>query len=282
MKIKNIASPETKIPYSLSYADNYNKMLNNSIKEVLEKYILLVNDYMILISEKIYIKKTNYYKYIFIRGLDTITSVFKFILFYTKNVDLTYYHSQKAFYFFVEFIEQISNDQNTFLQLSSREACMFVYKKTIYEIVYDYKKINKLNQKEETEAFEIINNYLVSYKNIIMFCINSIHFTYENKIDYIHEFSKKLKTYSEIVNNNLLCKDKLYCYDEFINHITNKNISIEQLFCLSKLFIEKIVTKKITDYSKFKIELIVKIYFEDYNSKDNIILVNQIFNGSNF
>ena len=140
MKIKNIVAGETISPYSLAQSDNYKNMLNTPINEVLDKYVLLVMDYMLLIAEKIYIKKSQYYKYIFIRGLDTITSVFKFILFYTKNIDLAYFHSQKAFYFYIEFIEQISNDQNTFLQLSSREACLFVYKKKIYELVHDYKK----------------------------------------------------------------------------------------------------------------------------------------------
>ena len=174
MKIKTIVSePNEPIsPYSLSKSDNYKSILMSSVNEIIDKYILLVIDYMLLISEKIYIKKTQYYKYIFIRGLDTITSVFKFMLLYTKNIDLTYYHSQKAFYFYVEFIEQISNDQNTFLQLSSREACMFVYKKTIYELINEYKKPNSLNWKEENKIFNSINNYLLSYKNIINFFIN--------------------------------------------------------------------------------------------------------------
>ena len=47
---------------------------------------------------------------------------------------MTYFHSQKSFYFYVEFIGQISEDQHSFLHLSSKDASIFVYKKTIFEI----------------------------------------------------------------------------------------------------------------------------------------------------
>jgi len=278
MKIKNIAANEVISPYSLSQPDNYKNMLNSSIHEILDKYILLVNDYMLLISDKIYIKKTQYYKYIFIRGLDTITSVFKFMLFYTKNIDLTYYHSQKAFYFYVEFIEQISNDQNTFLQLSSREACMFVYKKTIYELMNDYKKTNKLNRKEEEQVFNSVNKYLLICKNIIVFCVNHNDFTYENKIIYINELSKKIKKHGQDINHHILSKDNLECYELFINNITDKNITIDQLFYLSESFIKIIDKKKIMNYPAFLSTITNKIYFMNSYIKDDKIFIAELFN----
>jgi hypothetical protein len=235
---------------------------------------------MLLISEKIYIKKSQYYKYIFTRGLDTIITVFKIMLFYTKNLDLTYYHSQKAFYFYVEFIEQISNDQNTFLQLSSREACVFVYKKTIYELVNDYKKINELNWKEEKVIFNNINKYLFTYKNIITFFINHDEFNYENKIAHICDFSKKLKSYSESINNNILVKEEIECYEIFISCIIDKNITMDQLFCLGELFVIKLQQKALDNYLNFQINLKNKIYFVDSNIKDEKLIINEIFNGS--
>ena len=84
----------------------------------------------------------NYECFIFIieRGIETIMHVFSMLFYYTKNLDLTFYHSQKAYYFYIEFIEQISDDNVSFLQLSSRDATTFVYKKTLYEINIEYKK----------------------------------------------------------------------------------------------------------------------------------------------
>ena len=85
-------------------------------------------------------KSDSFCKFIIQRGLITITNVFNIILFYSKNLDMAYYHSQKAYYFYVEFIGQISEEHNTFLQLSSRDAILFIYKKTIFDIHNECKK----------------------------------------------------------------------------------------------------------------------------------------------
>ena len=134
--LDNIATKE----YALYNTENYKNTLTNSISEILTKYVSIVSEYLYCISEKQNIKKHKYYQYILERGFDTITNVFKILFYFTKNLDLTYYHSQKAYYFYIEFIEQISDDNITFLQLSSRDATTFVYKKTIYEISNEYKK----------------------------------------------------------------------------------------------------------------------------------------------
>lgn len=55
---------------------------------------------------------------------------------------------KKAYYFYIEFIEQISDNNVTFLQLSSRDAILFVYKRTIFELNNEYIK----NIKELTIA----------------------------------------------------------------------------------------------------------------------------------
>lgn len=87
------------LPYLLTNVENYKNTLSCSLNEILNKYILVIVNYMKLFSEKINIKKHNYYKFIFIRGLDTITNVFKILLLFTKNIELSYYHSQRHFIF---------------------------------------------------------------------------------------------------------------------------------------------------------------------------------------
>ena len=59
---------------------------------------------------------------------------------YTKNLELTVHHCKKAFLYYVEFIGQIGDDNHTFLQLNSKDATLFVYKKTIFDINNEYKK----------------------------------------------------------------------------------------------------------------------------------------------
>ena len=90
-----------------------------------------------------YLINPNYLKFIVIRGIETLTHVFNTILHYTKNLEITYLHSQKAYYYYIEFISQISEDQNIFLQLSSNDAIMYVYKKTIYNINKKFGYIEK-------------------------------------------------------------------------------------------------------------------------------------------
>ena len=98
------------------------------------KYSELLIEYTKFIVENIQIKNKSYSKFIIIRGLDTITNVFTTILYYTKNLDLTFFHCQKSYYFYVEFISQISEAEKLFLQLSSRDASTYVYKKTLFDL----------------------------------------------------------------------------------------------------------------------------------------------------
>lgn len=234
--------------YSLSNTDNYKPVLSYSLNEILDKYVLVIINYMKLISEKIYIKKHNYYKFIFIRGLDTVTSVFKMLLFFTKNVELTYYHSQKAFYFYVEFIEQISNDQNTFLQLSSREACMFVYKKTIFEINNDFRKNMEEISATDKNLFSMIDKYLIIYKNTSNFGIYHSEFDFNDRTTFIHNYCDKLKQLCDQINHNL-GNDYLECIYLFVNHLLDKPISITNLFLSFHLFLKKMTSNKTFPYS---------------------------------
>jgi len=188
--------PASSVQYDLNNADNYLSNMNCDVSTILEKYAILLFEYMLFLFEKIKItkKKVAYFRYIFERGLDTITRVFMGLIEYTKNIDLAFYHSQKAFYFYIEFIEQISDIQNSFLQLTSRDAVMFVYKRTIFEV-------NKEMVKSTTM---IIND---SYTNILnVFCnickTCAFHFI---KSDNLCEPPMQLNTF--IVSLNCIVTD---------------------------------------------------------------------------
>lgn len=153
---------------------SFNKELNQSVPEIMEKYVSLIIEYTTFIRDKTNILYKKHYPYILARGLDTITHVFIMILFYTKNIELTYYHSQKSFYYYVEFIEQILDVQHTFLHLSSRDASIFVYKKTIYEINQEHRKETE-NNAEDDERFKKINAYAQIYKEVPIEVLPAFH-----------------------------------------------------------------------------------------------------------
>ena len=75
--------------HSLSNIDNYKAQLTNSSSEVFVKYIDLISEYLAQCVEAIYIRDDAYYKYIIMQGVNTISHVFKLLLLYTNNLELT-------------------------------------------------------------------------------------------------------------------------------------------------------------------------------------------------
>jgi hypothetical protein len=144
---------------SLNNPDNYKKQIDCSIGVIIEKYSTLMIEYYKTIHPIVHLKNNTYSKYIIIRGLDTLTNVFLNILSSTKNEELTYFYCQKAFYFYIEFIDQISDDEKTFLQLTSRDATTYVYKKTIFEICQEHKKSNDAEHNEKCKKIGDANGF---------------------------------------------------------------------------------------------------------------------------
>jgi len=154
--------------YSLNNVENYKKELSSNVNEIITKYVNILVEYYNFITENIKIQNNPFSRFIIIRGIDTLTHVFLNLLLYTKNLDLTYFHCQKSFYFYVEFVGQISEDEKMFLQLTSRDAVAYVYKKTIFEINNNLKKINDNLTVSSGDKFELINIYTALYKTYFL------------------------------------------------------------------------------------------------------------------
>lgn len=215
---------------SLQNINNYNKNFINSISEIYIKYITVVTEYLSQINDTLYIKNIIYLKYIINTGIETISHIFKILLLYTKNLDICYFYSQKAFYYYIEFIGQIikiDEEHQSYLQLNCKDALLFVYKKTIFEINNDFKKNFKSNK-----HCNVMNNItiLISiYNNSITNIINNISFNPNIKYNLIEIVENKL---SDIVKNiiniiNCINVDELYNYINLINHFNNNNYYLD-------------------------------------------------------
>ena len=158
--------------YSLLSSENYKKALDCDVVEATKKYSQLILDYYKFIVENLKITNEGFSKFIIIRGLDTITNVFLNLLYYTKNIDITYFHCQKSFYFYVEFVGQISDVEKTFLQLTSRDATTYVYKKTIFEIKNDFKKPSE-NDQELKSKLDLIHSNINMNQSYLLKIIKS-------------------------------------------------------------------------------------------------------------
>ena len=103
---------------------------------IFPKYVKVLNEYLILFmaSEK-YKKRDKDGLYLLLNGFTTLTHVFKILLNHNLNVDQAIESTEKAIYYYTEFIEQMDVNRIHDLNVSSNTASLFVYKKTIHNLL---------------------------------------------------------------------------------------------------------------------------------------------------
>ena len=156
---------------SLQHAENYKRQLENTTTEIFVMYMGIVQEFLVQCMDSIFITDVSYYRYIILKGIETIAHVFRNLLLYTNNLNITYHHSQKAFYYYVEFIGQIGEESHSFLQLNSKDATLFVYKKTIFDIKKDFSSHHK---GDTTETTQFIIDNVAMLTGIYNRCLESI------------------------------------------------------------------------------------------------------------
>jgi len=266
--IKNTSNPFEFILYNI---DNYKPTISVQLHNILTKFLSVIFEYLNIVTDKIVIKNRQYFNFIVERGIETIIHVFTFIFYYTKNLELTYYHTQKAYYFYIEFIEQISDDNITYLQLSSRDAITFVYKKTIYDINSEYKKNLLEPTTDEKNILEMLDEYISLYKNIVIYTIYNT-----NLIKDIGE--NCFKTMENITEDIIKYRKKTYinCLYLFSSLLFNANIDINTYYALLIEFTKKLVLKKKIDENLIKTKL-NDIQFNYILSNEEHKLIDFIF-----
>jgi hypothetical protein len=166
---------------------------------------------------------------------------------------LAYFHCQKAFYFYVEFVGQISEDEKMFLQLTSRDATTYVYKKTIFEINPELKKNNEEVSDYTRLKLDIINIYIDLYKTLLLKVINN-DFTNVKNLENIELIYKKL--------NGLTNKSKLKDLNQIIEHLFYRIENAEYFFDVCVLLV-----KKFTKNQEHINNCLDKFLSEEFNDK---------------
>ena len=230
--------------YSLYNLENYKKNIDNDISEITEKYYTLLLEYYKFIIENIKIKNEKLTKFIITRGLDTITTVFNNILYYTKNINMTYFHCQKSFYFYVEFVGQISEDEKMFLQLTSRDATIYVYKKTFFEINNEHRKNNEKLTPETNDKLLIINNYNNIYKTLLYKIIQSEN-TSKN-ISYIELFER----ICEKINKTNYNKENIIILNDIVDKFYFDIVDINYFYVVIEYFLKKVKVHNLKNCEK--------------------------------
>ena len=196
----------------ISNVENYNKTFEYSeLKPYIYRYMEIINEYMMYVVENMIIQDDTYLLFLIRRGVETITHCFKILLMYTKNLELTVYQCKKALYYYIEFIGQISDVslQHSYLQLNSKDATLFVYKKTIYDINNIYRKKFTLEDNEQ-EILNSISNIIMLFNSNLFNLLQKERLKYEKKESIIHfALGKSASIINKLLNNgNLSLIDK--------------------------------------------------------------------------
>jgi hypothetical protein len=233
--------------YALSNFENYKKDFDCDTSKITNTYLQLIVEYSKFIHENIKVKNNSFEKFIVIRGLDTITNVFNYLLYFTKNLDLTYYHCQKSFYFYIEFVGQITEDDKIFLQLTTRDASTYVYKKTIFEINNELKKINENKTQAFRNKIDIISEYIKIYQTYLLKLIQTNNI---KNIDFLINVTDNLK----LLNDN----SKVVDLEKITEKLYYKIEDVCKFFEINKLIVKNLLKNPdilIKSYDKFNTEL---------------------------
>jgi hypothetical protein len=226
--------------YSITNNDNYKQNINYNVENILDKYLSILTEYFKHLEESNFNIYNRYYKYIIINGVNCINNIFKILLLYTNNIELVLYHTQKSFIYYIEFITQIGDENNNFLQLNSKDATLFVYKKTIFEINNDIRKDFSI-KKDNREILDNINIYILLGKKIIEDFINiNDENIYKNLQNKILPILKKLIEVLFINNTYIDLHNKI----DIIENILNKHSNNSENFIVNLQNIIKKIKKK--------------------------------------
>ncbi len=211
-------------------SNNYNDTLPNTSK-ILSSYLEIVNEYVVYTIENIKLKG-EMMDHILNRGLKILKHIFSILLLYTKNLNLVLYHGKKSYLYFVEFIDQIGEDNHSYLQLTSKDAVLFVYKKTIFEINNEFKTKMTLTDYEKLEL-KNIGYTLKIFNEIIYSIIQGDKENYKQNILHSADINHKIislvkkKKNTEVVYDFLVFLNEMVDKNNFTEHL-NKFITLYQ------------------------------------------------------
>jgi hypothetical protein len=249
-------SIQNDIKDSALFNDNLDKTLS---RDVFNDYAGMISEFLSCVIDNVNIQDTTHFLFIVNRGLNTLKHCFKLIYLYTKNHVIAIHHCRRGFYYYIEFMGQICEDGNSYLQLNSKDAVLFVYKKTIYDIEQDHIREHPLCAKDKDAlsligvSIDIFNTIVTSMLQLTIHSVDNRDETIKRIIDKSFKICSKLNqdinesktvlSFVSTINKFVTCGDK---YGELCNgfikkynkkHIDNELLckKLQSLVCKTKL-----------------------------------------------
>ena len=260
---------------TLNILSNYLSSYDNGTEDIINEYAGIINEYINNVIDSFMVNNNEYYNFLIIRGLETLKHCFKVLYLYSKNLKLTVSNCKKALCYYVEFIGQIGEDGNSYLQLTSKDAALFVYKKILFDIDLDYCKKFELTE-NEIDFTNIVSTLLDIYNDIMINYIYKENYgnNKEDRKKILLTILKKEKLIISKINDLDIesLKTILYFTNSVGKFIDKRDTYID--ICI--LFVKRFNTKKIP---KETIEKKLFRYDIDINSySNNIKFIIYIFN----
>tara|TARA_Y100001970_G_C14235843_1_gene861724 strand:+ start:1679 stop:2470 length:792 start_codon:yes stop_codon:yes gene_type:complete len=227
--------------FDLSDVKNYNENFKKELFFYTKEYLLLMKEIIEYLNKYLEYKNKRKY-YTIIKCIESINHIFLLTLLYTKNLSLTLYHCKKSFLYYIEFISQIGEEGNSYLQLNSKDAILFIYKKSIFDINNEYRESYEISE-EDNIKMNNIKKLSTIFSIFYKFIINNI--VYKND-ETLKNVNANIIKVIELINkkrtdkNNLFDKViKILSILELNNIENNKYIELLKSIIRRKKFLNK-------------------------------------------
>jgi len=189
--------------------------MDQEVSDYLNTYLDIITEYLNAMKESIFITAHLNREFLIYIGFRAITHIFQINYVYTNDLDTSFYSSQKAYIFYMEYLEQMEKT-NMSHDLNYTDAIQFLYNKTISHLttnnnskpVLKYAKVSKLidiilwsggmrNIKKKT----IMNCFQVDY-DTLMYCLEIAQL---RKMDNAEYEAFLIEIYLTLKKHN--CKD---------------------------------------------------------------------------
>jgi hypothetical protein len=236
---------------------------------IILKYALIIKEYFDLMNQNETLKNIHNPNPSLYIGMNAIHRVFEYILIKNKNIDQAYYYSQKCYYYYLEYMEQIIKS-DLLQNLNHIDAVLFVYKKTIFDsennsttTISNIMTLNTedfaIDEKDLRQLFQNISNFTktlffwsnhdITFENRVKLCDNFLH-RYLHRIDSLD----LTNSYLEIIQQKISMDFNKY--EDLLNEMLERIEKIKKMSVMSECdkneyFLMKFYVEQDTFQEKF-------------------------------
>jgi hypothetical protein len=252
--------------YILNSIENYKSELMENESILFLKFVAMIHEMIILCNDRITTENEEYIKHILITGIKNTTYIYKIILLYTKNLELALYHTQKSILYYVEFISQVGEDSQNLLKLTTKDATLFIYKKTVFDINDEYKQSYQETNQTKT-IMKQLELYIDIYNNIV---IHSISF-FDLKQYTLTQLQKNILTKVYKIVEALIHLHEIH-YETSTNIVSNKLTGLLiTIDCFNQSYQYEFINKNYTHLIEYCIKKIYKTDIDNNKIKNNLL-----------